>query len=251
MEPLMFSKQFAIWSLGTMGTISLIAAGTNAFNGALIARRPDHYKNFTVAGIILLAFAGGIGGGVLRDILVNVVPAPLQNPWYFIVCVIAAGLALIVDYFIAQKFRAGLLAFATAFTLPWYAIVGADTAVKHGLGYFDGILVGVIATTGGRFIIDISCGQIPKQLVRGEFFILTAVLTAALYLTLNKQLQMDAVPATAIAVVFGCGFRLLCQFFGWEEWEPWEPSDAKAMEKVRHKLGADLKEEFGKSKSDA
>ena len=57
-----------------MGTISLIAAITNAFNGALLARRPDHYRHFTLIGVILLGYAGGIGGGVLRDILVNKVP---------------------------------------------------------------------------------------------------------------------------------------------------------------------------------
>ena len=36
---------------GNFTTLDLIAAGTNALNGALLARRPDHYKNFTVVGI--------------------------------------------------------------------------------------------------------------------------------------------------------------------------------------------------------
>ncbi|MFD8063825.1 hypothetical protein ACFXA0_05360 [Streptomyces cyaneofuscatus] len=44
--------------------INLVAATTNALNGALLARRPDHYKNFTVVGILLMALLGGIGGGV-------------------------------------------------------------------------------------------------------------------------------------------------------------------------------------------
>ena len=48
MAPLIISK-FGIWTLGTLDVISLIAATTNAFNGALLARRPDHYKHFTVA----------------------------------------------------------------------------------------------------------------------------------------------------------------------------------------------------------
>ena len=58
----------------------------------------------------------------------------------------------------------------TAFTLPWYAIVGAQTAVDAQLGYVAAVLIGVIATTGGRFIIDIACNVIPKQLVRGRVF---------------------------------------------------------------------------------
>ena len=43
-----------VWA-GDFTTLDLIAAATNALNGALLARRPDHYKNFTVVGIILMA----------------------------------------------------------------------------------------------------------------------------------------------------------------------------------------------------
>src|SRR5215469_5163502 len=76
--------------------IDLIAASTNALNGALLARRPDHYKNYTVVGIILMAFLGGIGGGVSRDVILNKVPAAFTNPWYVLFCTLAgvAGLAL-------------------------------------------------------------------------------------------------------------------------------------------------------------
>ena len=62
MTPLILS-QFGIWTFTTLTIFDLIAATTNAFNGALLARRPDHYKHFTGAGIIILAYAGGIGGG--------------------------------------------------------------------------------------------------------------------------------------------------------------------------------------------
>ena len=48
---------------GNFTTLDLIAAGTNALNGALLARRPDHYKNFTVVGIISDGAADGPGRG--------------------------------------------------------------------------------------------------------------------------------------------------------------------------------------------
>lgn len=244
MTPLILSPQLAIWGLGTLGAIDLIAATTNAFNGALLARRPDHYKHFTIAGIILLALAGGIGGGVMRDVLVNTVPAPLVNPWYLIACVLAAVLALIIGFNAAEKFRAGLFAFMTAFSLPWYAIVGAQKAVDHHMGFLAAVFIGVIATTGGRFIIDIACGLVPKQLVRGEFFVGTAVLTVIVYLAARYSLGMGVPAATAVGFFIGFGFRLLSQFFGWEEFEPWEPPELKSGEKARHGLGVDLAAEF-------
>jgi uncharacterized membrane protein YeiH len=246
MTPLILSK-FGIWTLGTLDVISLIAATTNAFNGALLARRPDHYKNFTVAGIIILAYAGGIGGGIVRDVLVNKVPSPLQNPWYLIFCFVAAALALFVDFRSEQRFKDGLFQFMTAFSLPWYAIVGAQAALGANLGYGAAVIIGVIATTAGRWIIDVACNVVPKQLVRGEFFVTAAVLTGIAYVVCDQALRLATLESTAIAFLVGFGFRLLSQFLGWEEWEPWEPAEAKLPEKTRKTLGEGLQAEFDRS----
>lgn len=237
--------QFGIWTLGTLGYIDLIAASTNAFNGALLARRPSHYKHFTVIGIIILGYAGGIGGGVFRDVLLNKVPSPLVNPWYLIFALAASALALTVSYSSGKRFQDGLFQFMSAFTLPWYAIVGAQAAMDAHLGYIAAILIGVIGTTGGRFIIDIACGVIPKQLVRGHLWVITAALTALVYLLLHEVAGLSVVFATAAAVIFGFAFRIASQFLGWEEWEPWEPEDLRAGEKPRPDLGERLKAEMG------
>ena len=243
MTPLILSK-FGIWTLTTVNVISLIAAGTNAFNGALLARRPDHYKHFTLVGVIILAIIGGIGGGIVRDVLVNKVPAPLVNPWYLIVCLVVAALALVVEYYMAQRFKSGLFSFMTAFSLPWYAIVGAQAALAAHLGYGAAVLIGIIATTAGRWIIDIACNVIPKQLVRGKFFVTAAALTGIAYVICDQAYGLPVVASTAIAFVVGFGFRLLSQFLGWEEWEPWEPPALETEEAARETLGAGLKEEF-------
>jgi len=243
MTPLILSK-FGIWTFTTVEWISLIAAATNAFNGALLARRPDHYRHFTVIGIIILAYAGGIGGGIIRDVLVNKVPSPLENPWYLIACLTAAAVALIIDYASAQKFKDGLFQFMTAFSLPWYAIVGAQTALAANLGYIAAVIIGIIATTAGRWIIDVACNVVPKQLVRGEFFVTAAALTGIAYVLCNQTFGLSVIVSTAIAFFVGFGFRLLSQALGWEEWEPWEPAPLLGGEKARKRLGEGLGAEF-------
>jgi uncharacterized membrane protein YeiH len=243
MTPLIISK-FGIWTFTLVDYISLIAATTNAFNGALLARRPDHYKHFTVAGVIILAYAGGIGGGIIRDILVDKIPAPLENPWYIVACTGAAAIALWIDYASEQRFKDGLFQFMTAFSLPWYAIVGVQAAIGANLGYAAAVLIGIIATTAGRWIIDVACNCIPKQLVRGEFFVTAAALTGIAYLVSNQGFGMSVIASTAIAFFVGFGFRLLSQWFGWEEWEPWEPEPLLTGEKARKTLGEGLHSEF-------
>lgn len=243
MNGLMFD-QYALSTFNAVTWISLIAATTNAFNGALLARRPDHYKNFTVMGIVILAYAGGIGGGVVRDVLVNKIPSPLLNPWYLIFCFAAAAAALLIDYYSETKFKDGLFQFMTAFTLPWYAIVGVQAALDAKLGYIAAVIIGCIATTAGRWIIDVACNKIPKQLVRGEFFMVAAALTGIAYCVFYAVLGWNVVWSTAIAFLIGFAFRLSAQTFGWEEWEPWEPEGVKAEEKARKRLGEGLRSEF-------
>jgi uncharacterized membrane protein YeiH len=242
-------SQFGFRTLTLVDYISLIAATTNAFNGALLARRPDHYKHFTIAGIIILAYAGGIGGGIVRDVLLNKVPAPLVNPWYLILCFSAAVLALIIDFYSAQRFKDGLFQFMTAFTLPWYAIVGAQAALGAHLGYVAAVLIGIVATTAGRWIIDGACLVVPKQLVRGEFFVTAAALTGIAYCICYAVLGWSVAVSTVIAFLVGFGFRLTSQALGWEEWEPWEPEPLTEGEKQRKTLGEGLRAELSHTES--
>ena len=76
-----------------------------------------------IVGIVLLAISGGIAGEVSRDVILGVVPAPLLNPWYIILCGCGSGVALGIDFGSGQRFREGLFQFATSLSLPWYAII--------------------------------------------------------------------------------------------------------------------------------
>ena len=159
---------------GDFTFIDLVAASTNALNGALLARRPDHYRNFTIVGILLMALLGGIGGGVTRDVLVSEVPAALTNPAYITLCLTAGVIGYLIAFASGQLFREGLFQFMTAFSLPWYAIVGAQKGVEVGLPILGALLLAVVGPTAGRCYIDIACGVTPKQLVRGEWFVAVA-----------------------------------------------------------------------------
>ena len=65
-------SHWGAWAFfGSLTFIDLIAATTNALNGALLARRPDHFRNFTIVGILLMALFGGLGGGVTRDVILG------------------------------------------------------------------------------------------------------------------------------------------------------------------------------------
>ena len=234
---------------GDFTTIDLIAATTNALNGALLARRPDHFRNFTVVGILLMAMLGGLGGGITRDVLVNEIPGALTNPAYITLC-FAAG---IVGYFLAfkggQLFREGLFQFMTSFSLPWYAIAGAQKGASVGLPILAMLLLAVVGPTAGRYYIDISSGVPPKQFIRGEWFVGVALLTGVVWVI------CDAVGLgtwTSVAISFAVGFtvRVIALYRGWEEPLAKEPKGVYQHSDGRPLLGRKLRGKSVREMSD-
>ena len=88
--------------------------------------------------------------------ILNKIPGAFTNPAYILLC-LAAG---IIEYLIAlsggQLFREGLFQFMTSFSLPWYAIAGAQAAETAHLPVLGVLGLAVIGPTAGRWYIDVS-----------------------------------------------------------------------------------------------
>jgi len=219
-----FLNYIGTWTLGSFVLIDLLAATTNAFNGAILATRRDHRRNWTTIGIILMAVIGGIGGGVSRDVLLNALPGALQNPWYLILSLISAVLALAATRNMSSDRTRRLFDFMASFSLPWYAIAGTQKALALNLPVIACILIGIVGPTAGRFIIDITCGVTPQQFTKGEWFVGTAVLTSVTYIILDALglASANIWAASILAWLVGFTFRRLSLYLKWEEPEPWD-----------------------------
>jgi uncharacterized membrane protein YeiH len=226
---------------GTFTTLDLIAAGTNALNGALLARRPDHYKNFTVVGVMLMALLMGLGGGITRDVLVNEVPSALTNPAYLTVCVIAGFIGYRLAFASGELFREGLFQFMTSFSLALYAIVGAQKGVAVGLPVAGVLALAVVGPTAGRWYVDVSSGVPPKHFVRGEWFVGIALLTGIVWV-LCATAGLNTWACAGIAFAIGFTVRVFALYRGWEEPLAKEPKGVYMHDDGRPLLGRKLKE---------
>lgn len=231
---------FKGWDLsGNFTTIDLIAATTNALNGALLARRPDHYRNFTIVGILLMALLGGLGGGITRDVLLGDVPSAFLNPAYITLCLAAGAIGYVFAYGRGELFREGWFQFMTAFSLPWYAIVGAQKAIDQGIPVLGAILLAIVGPTAGRWLIDVSSGVTPKQFIRGEWFVSIAALTGIVWI-LATWAGAGTWLAAGIAFAIGFTVRLLALYRGWEEPLAGEPAGAYLHSEGRPLFGRKL-----------
>jgi uncharacterized membrane protein YeiH len=218
-------------NLPSFPNVDLFSAGINALNGVLVARHPSHNRGYAVVGLLIMAFFGGIGGGVTRDVLLNDIPSPLKDPTYLLVCVLAGFLGLAIYRYAdsrEEQFRTRTLAFFKSFTLPWFAILGAHKALEHDLGIFTAIVIGLIATTAGGVLIDLFSGVTPEIVRPSEHLVTTAVLASTVY-TLIAVLEKGSVsffPVTLIAVLVAFVFRVLAVREHWPQIVPLAASPA-------------------------
>jgi uncharacterized membrane protein YeiH len=215
--------------------VDLFSAGINALNGILVARQPSHNRGYAVVGLLIMAFFGGIGGGISRDLLLNEIPAPLKDPTYFFVC-LGTGLLGLAIYRYAdskeEQFRTRTLAFFKSFTLPWFAVLGAHKALEHNLGLFSAILVGVIATTAGGVFIDLFSGVTPEIVRPSQHLVTTAVLASGMtvLLVMAGNGRFHFLPSTIIAVLVAFTFRVFAVRGHWRQIVPLDaPAEGPAI----------------------
>jgi uncharacterized membrane protein YeiH len=200
-------------NLPSFPMVDLFSAGVNALNGVLVAGNPEHNRRYTLAGLLIMGFFGGIGGGVTRDVLLNKVPAPLSDPRYPVVCILMGLVGLAIYRYSQTKeewFHARLREYLKSFTLPWFAILGAHKALEQNLGLFGAILVGLAATTAGGVLIDLFSGITPIIVRADEQHATTAVLASTVYslIALHFKSSNSFFPVTLIAVAVAFTFRV-------------------------------------------
>ena len=221
-------------NLPSFPNVDLFAAGINALNGVLVARNPSHNRGYTVAGLLIMASLGGIGGGISRDLLLNVIPSPIQDPRYPIICLLMGLLGLAIYRYAASReehFRTRTLAFFKSFTLPWFAVLGAHKALEHDLGFIGAVLVGLLATTAGGVFIDLFSGVTPEIVKPCEHIVTTAVLASGVY-ALIALLGADSTqffPVTLISVLVAFVFRIFAVREHWPQIVPRNASAPRAM----------------------
>src|ERR1700680_2633290 len=210
--------------LPSFPNIDLFSAGINALNGVLVACNPSHNRGYTVAGLLIMAFFGGIGGGVTRDVLLSEIPSPLEDPTYFFVCLLTGILGLAIYRYAdsrEERFRTRTLAYFKSLTLPWFAILGAHTALDPDLGVYAAIFVGLAASTAGGVLIDLFSGVTPEIVRPSEHIVTTAVLASTVYTLIaiyDKSLPFFPVTLVAVGVAFV--FRVIAVREHWAQIVP-------------------------------
>jgi uncharacterized membrane protein YeiH len=150
-----------------------------AISGALVASR----KQMDIVGFALLGTVTGIGGGTLRDVLLDRGPVFwVQEPAYLIVCVIVSGLVFATAHIPQSRYR--VLLWFDALGLALFAVTGAERALLAGAGPVVAVAMGVVTATFGGIIRDVLGNESPVVLSR-EVYVTAALIGAIVFVGLT------------------------------------------------------------------
>lgn len=192
-------------------TLLLDLAGTLVFalSGALLAVR----KDLDIVGVAVLSVAAGLGGGLLRDVLLGATPpAALRNEAYLLTALAAAALGFWFHPGIARlaRLNAGIR-LLDAIGLGFFAIAGTLKSLNAGLDPVPAVLLGVVTGVGGGVVRDLLAGEVPLVL-RQEVYALAALLGATIFVLADRG-GLARSPAAALGVGATVLLRLLALRF--------------------------------------
>lgn len=156
----------------------LLGIAVFAISGTLAAWR----KQMDGFGVIVLATVTAIGGGTLRDLILDSPVVWLSNNSYFLAIFAAAGLTILLvrNRLVIPN---NTLQIADAIGLAFFVIMGTQKALDHGTSGFVAIMMGTMSGVCGGMIRDVLCREIP-MVFRGELYAITCIFGGLVYVQL-------------------------------------------------------------------
>ncbi|KFN49473.1 trimeric intracellular cation channel family protein [Arenimonas composti] len=185
----------------------LIGTFAFALSGGLVAVR----HRLDLFGVLVLAIAAAVAGGVLRDVLLDVTPAAIAD-WRYPVTAIAAGLVCFAWHERVERLRNPVQLF-DAVGLALFAVLGAGKALQFGAGPFAAVMLGVLSGIGGGIARDVLVAQIPAVLQRELYAV--AALAGALVVVIAAAFDLPATPAAFAGAGLCFLLRLAAIRRGW------------------------------------
>lgn len=217
-------------------SLDLIGVVLNGAIGGTIARQ----RNFDIIGVAFLALFSALGGGMLRDTLMQRgTPAAIAEPSYMGMA-IAGGLIVMVIHLDGRSWELFRI-HGDAVILGVWAVTGSTKALTYGMPWASALFMGMLTAVGGGMIRDIATGSVPSIFGGNTLYATPAIVSSATMVAFHAA-GHDAVGMIA-ATTLGAGFAILAYWRGWvlptsADWAPIKMTPAqlaKALKRAERK----------------
>lgn len=175
--------------------LDLMCVGIGAFQGALFA---IVYKRFDLVGVLAIALLTGLGGGVLRDLLLGAGrPSGMQDKYIF-TAIAGVAVALLVGRWYQKS--DGIVIFLDSIAMSLFAIAGTYKGILFNTSFVVAVLLGVITAVGGGILRDVVCRITPQIFSGGPLYATATAIGSALFFFLEGT-KLDVNIVVAIAAI--------------------------------------------------
>lgn len=189
----------------------LLAVGVGAVQGAMFASR-FRESRLDILGVAIMGIVTGLGGGIVRDLLLNQVPAALRSDWYLLTAVGAAllGMLLLAIFTRLNRLIIGL----DALTIGLFGAIGTTKALAVGIPPVPAVFVGMLSAVGGSVLRDVML-NIPIALMHVGSLYAVAALAGCAALGILFVLDVPIEVGAIVCVIVTTLLRILAVRFGW------------------------------------
>lgn len=159
----------------------LFGVAVFAITGALMAGR----KSMDLFGVLVIAIITALGGGTLRDLILDNHPVSwIRNDTYILVASLAAVGTVLWVRLTRPIHERGLL-IADAFGLAVFTVIGTEVALQHNVPYSTAIIMGVMTGVAGGVMRDVICNEIPL-IFQKEIYATACILGSLVFIGLRE-----------------------------------------------------------------
>jgi uncharacterized membrane protein YeiH len=185
--------------------------------GAFPTTARDERNDFDLLGVAVFAIVVGLGGGIVRDVLLNQVPAALRDDTYMLVALAGGVVGMLAAELIPRLGWAWDALDAAVVGL--FVVVGALKTQSTDLGAGATILLGAMTGVGGSVLRDVLAQQPVHLVQRSTPYALVAILGAVTFVLLEKAGASDVTSSIACLVVVFV-VRMIALHRGWQSPAP-------------------------------
>ena len=189
-------------SVGIPYWIDLLTVIVGAISGIFVARE----RHLDLVGFIGLGLLGGLGGGLIRDMMMQQGGVYMLTSPYAIPAAVTASILLFIFPEPLDHFPR-MLEWVDIVSVGLFAVVGTDKALIFHLLPFSIILMGSVTGVGGGMLRDVFLGDIPRIFQRSNLYAFCAVAGSLSYYLLVSHAGVTKVWAAIICVMVTVGLR--------------------------------------------
>ena len=178
-----------IYVIDILGTFSF------AISGALVASK----KEFDLFGVIILAFVTAVGGGMLRDILINSHPINWIGDLNYIYTILIAVVCTFLFKSKIAPLRKTFFLFDTI-GISVFTLLGLQKGLSLNLPAIVAIIMGMVSAVFGGVIRDVLSREVPL-IFKKEIYASACLSGGLVYLLLKKLQVPDDVNFISSAIV--------------------------------------------------